>query len=62
LRWNVDQAAAANRARPSLFAIIVGIVTGLGAVLFRARIGLIHNVGFHGRSEKFGRGNRGGRQ
>jgi hypothetical protein len=27
-----------GRARPSLFAIIVGIVTGLGAVLFHARI------------------------
>ena len=40
-----------GRTRPSPFAIILGIVTGLGAVLFRARIGLIHNVAFRGRAE-----------
>ncbi len=32
----------------SLIAILVGVITGLGAVLFRALIGLIHNVGFLG--------------
>jgi chloride channel protein, CIC family len=32
----------------SLLAIVVGIVTGLGAVLFRDLIGLIHNVMFLG--------------
>ena len=34
--------------RLSLLAIVVGVVTGLGAVLFRARIGLIHNIAFLG--------------
>jgi CIC family chloride channel protein len=33
----------------SLLAIVVGLVTGVGAVAFRALIGLIHNVGFLGR-------------
>ena len=32
----------------SLLALVVGIVTGFGAVLFRALIGLIHNVFFLG--------------
>ncbi len=32
----------------SLFALAVGIVTGLGAVVFRALIGLVHNVFFLG--------------
>jgi chloride channel protein, CIC family len=35
-------------ARLSLLAIVVGVVTGLGAVLFRALIGIIHNVAFLG--------------
>jgi chloride channel protein, CIC family len=35
--------------RLSLLAIVVGIVTGFGAVGFRALIGLIHNIGFLGR-------------
>ena len=35
-------------ARLSLLAIVIGIVTGYGAVLFRALIGLIHNVAFLG--------------
>lgn len=35
--------------RLSLLAIIVGLVTGLGAVLFRDLIGLIHNVLFLGK-------------
>ncbi len=32
----------------SLLAVVIGIVTGFGAVLFRALIGLIHNVAFLG--------------
>jgi chloride channel protein, CIC family len=32
--------------RLSLLAIVVGIITGFGAVLFRALIGLIHNIAF----------------
>jgi CIC family chloride channel protein len=34
--------------RLSLLAIVVGVITGFGAVLFRALIGLIHNVAFLG--------------
>src|SRR5579872_823890 len=34
--------------RLSLLAIVVGIITGFGAVLFRALIGLIHNIAFLG--------------
>jgi chloride channel protein, CIC family len=34
--------------RLSLFAIVVGVVTGFGAVIFRALIGLIHNIAFLG--------------
>jgi len=34
--------------RLSLLAIAVGIVTGFGAVIFRALIGLIHNIAFLG--------------
>jgi CIC family chloride channel protein len=33
-------------ARLSIFAVIVGVITGIGAVFFRALIGLIHNVAF----------------
>jgi CIC family chloride channel protein len=33
----------------SLLAFVVGIVTGLGAVLFRDLIGLIHNAFFLGK-------------
>jgi chloride channel protein, CIC family len=32
--------------RLSLLAIVVGVITGFGAVLFRALIGLIHNAAF----------------
>jgi CIC family chloride channel protein len=32
----------------SLFALLVGVVTGLGAVAFRGLIGLVHNVSFLG--------------
>ncbi len=34
--------------RLSLIAVCVGVITGFGAVLFRALIGLIHNIGFLG--------------
>ncbi|MGP8120444.1 MAG: chloride channel protein [Xanthobacteraceae bacterium] len=34
--------------RLSLLAVVVGIVTGFGAVAFRALIGLIHNIAFLG--------------
>jgi CIC family chloride channel protein len=34
--------------RLSLLAIVVGVITGFGAVLFRALIGLVHNVAFLG--------------
>src|SRR3984957_14932486 len=37
----------------SLMALVVGIVTGAGAVFFRALIGLIHNIAFFGRFETF---------
>ena len=36
--------------RMSLLALVVGVVTGLGAVLFRDLIGLIHNLLFLGRA------------
>jgi CIC family chloride channel protein len=34
----------------SLLALALGIITGLGAVLFRDLIGLIHNLAFSGRA------------
>ncbi|MGC1358627.1 MAG: chloride channel protein, partial [Xanthobacteraceae bacterium] len=34
--------------RLSLLAIVVGVITGFGAVVFRALIGLIHNAAFLG--------------
>ncbi len=34
--------------RLSMLAIVVGLVTGIGAVVFRALIGLIHNIAFLG--------------
>jgi CIC family chloride channel protein len=34
--------------RLSVLAVVVGIITGVGAVFFRALIGLIHNVAFFG--------------
>jgi CIC family chloride channel protein len=34
--------------RLSILAVVVGIITGFGAVLFRALIGLIHNIAFLG--------------
>jgi CIC family chloride channel protein len=37
--------------RLSLMAVVVGLVTGAGAVFFRALIGLIHNAAFLGRFE-----------
>ena len=35
--------------RLSLIAVVVGLITGFGAVLFRALIGFIHNVAFLGK-------------
>ena len=35
-------------ARLSLLAVFVGLITGAGAVLFRALIGLVHNIAFLG--------------
>jgi chloride channel protein, CIC family len=35
--------------RLSLIAVFVGLITGFGAVVFRALIGLIHNIGFLGK-------------
>jgi CIC family chloride channel protein len=35
-------------ARLSLLAVVVGLITGVGAVLFRALIGLVHNIAFLG--------------
>jgi len=37
--------------RLSLMAVVVGVVTGAGAVFFRALIGVIHNAAFFGRFE-----------
>lgn len=34
--------------RLSLLAIVVGVITGFGAVRFRALIGIVHNVAFLG--------------
>ena len=34
--------------RLSLLAIVIGVVTGLGAVIFRGLIGVIHNASFLG--------------
>lgn len=44
--------------RLSLLAVLVGIVTGFGAVVFRALIGLIHNVFFLGQFTAFYDANR----
>jgi len=38
-------------ARLSILGVIVGLVTGVGAVLFRSLIGLLHNIAFLGRFE-----------
>lgn len=35
--------------RLSLFGVAIGVGAGLGAVIFRDLIGLIHNIAFHGR-------------
>jgi CIC family chloride channel protein len=47
-----DAAAPANHAvglvRLSFYAVIIGLVTGIGAVVFRALIGFIHNLFFLG--------------
>ncbi len=38
-------------ARLSLLGVVVGLITGVGAVLFRSLIGLLHNIAFLGRFE-----------
>src|ERR1700752_3163451 len=51
---DIRAAPAANEAprlglvSVSLLAVIIGVVTGVGAVLFRDLIGLIHNIFFAG--------------
>ena len=44
-----DEARRLSLVQLSLMALSVGVVTGLGAVLFRDLIGLIHNLAFEGR-------------
>src|SRR5579863_4708933 len=43
---NMQRSARVGLFRLSLLAIIVGVVTGFGAVAFRALIGVFHNVAF----------------
>jgi chloride channel protein, CIC family len=45
----VEEIAPLGLVRLSLMAVVVGIVTGFGAVFFRDLIGLVHNAGFLGR-------------
>ncbi|HEY3917102.1 MAG TPA: chloride channel protein, partial [Stellaceae bacterium] len=45
---SVAPTRAVGLARLSLYAVSIGLVTGIGAVAFRALIGLIHNVFFLG--------------
>jgi chloride channel protein, CIC family len=46
---SINSASRVGLFRLSLLAIVVGVVTGFGAVTFRALIGLFHNVAFLGR-------------
>jgi chloride channel protein, CIC family len=46
---SMNRASRVGLFRLSLLAIVVGVVTGFGAVAFRALIGLFHNVAFLGR-------------
>ena len=46
---SINRASRVGLFRLSLLAIVVGVVTGFGAVAFRALIGLFHNVAFLGR-------------
>ena len=43
---NVKRFARVGLFQLSLLAVVVGVVTGFGAVAFRALIGLFHNVAF----------------
>jgi H+/Cl- antiporter ClcA len=52
-RMNIGPPRQIGLVRLSLMALVVGIVTGAGAVFFRALIGLIHNIAFLGRFEVF---------
>jgi len=48
----MTQSGATERTLPpvalALFAVLVGVITGLGAVLFRELIGLVHNLLYYG--------------
>jgi chloride channel protein, CIC family len=44
-----EEIAPIGLVRLSLLAVVVGVVTGFGAVFFRDLIGLVHNAGFLGR-------------
>jgi chloride channel protein, CIC family len=46
---SISRASRVGLFRLSLLAVVVGVVTGFGAVAFRALIGLFHNVAFLGR-------------
>jgi CIC family chloride channel protein len=46
LEMNVKRFARVGLFQLSLLAVVVGVVTGFGAVAFRALIGLFHNVAF----------------
>jgi len=49
LAWHDALASFADRAGPIIAsAVVVGLITGVGAVLFRALIGLVHNIAFLG--------------
>ena len=45
---NIRRPLRIGLARLSLLAVFVGLITGVGAVLFRALIGFIHNIAFLG--------------
>ena len=47
--WAGLDAVPVSLLRLSLLALLVGVVTGFGAVAFRDLIGLIHNLAFFGR-------------
>lgn len=47
--FSAENARRLSLLQLSLLALVVGLVTGVGAVLFRDLIGLIHNIFFEGR-------------
>ena len=48
-RADAEEGRRLSLAQLSLLALVLGVVTGVGAVLFRDLIGVIHNVAFTGR-------------